>query len=306
MQAQQVQQAQLPLMPMQPLEPMNAHAPSASPEELARERAAALAQRLQQQQQQSAQLAGHTAAVGQLPSGICTPPPGAPLPTPLPPPMHPGLAGSQLPPHLGALQPICTPPIGFNAVQPTFGGPTPPPAAPAMLSAHSIPVGALATLLNDRERRRGGDTHKFEPLQPSELPHNLPNREPPSPEVLKAVDEFYKGGRPPRRSRQRRRERRSPSPRSGKDQRSDGTRYGGYDRLPYERTGALLAQEDMGVRDDGSAIGSSCGSHVGLGGHSKSASLTDQFAEFRGRRSNDYKESMAISKANQYNNWYNV
>ncbi|KAL1507217.1 hypothetical protein AB1Y20_008067 [Prymnesium parvum] len=247
MQQMQMMHAQPPQPPIPPMPPMlpspAAAAPSAlSPEELARERAAALAQRLQ-----------------------------------LAPEVHPP---APMPAHLAALQ-----------AQAAQIAPPRPPAAPPVLSAHSIPVGALATLLQQREVR-----DKFEPLQQPELPRGLPAREAPSAEVLAAIDEYYKGGKPPRPSRRRRR--RSASPRrerrGGASMESDG----------YERTSSHLAHAEMGVREDGSAVGGMGAGRVGLGGHQMSAA--DQFAEFRGRRSNNYKESMAISKANQYNNWYNV
>ena len=51
----------------------------------------------------------------------------------------------------------------------------------------------------------------------------------------------------------------------------------------YERTASNFAQEDMGVRDDGTAYGGGGkGGHMGLGGH-RPAQTSDQFNSFRSR-----------------------
>ena len=55
--------------------------------------------------------------------------------------------------------------------------------------------------------------------------------------------------------------------------------------MGYERTATNFAQEEMGVRDDGSTMGGGAGrGHVGLGGHAPaSQSLEDRFNSFRSR-----------------------
>ena len=44
---------------------------------------------------------------------------------------------------------------------------------------------------------------------------------------------------------------------------------------------------------------------MGLGNNAP-APVADPFSEFRGRASKNYNEHMTITKANQYNNWYNT
>eukprot|EP00966_Prymnesium_polylepis_P257962 5958837-Prymnesium_polylepis.1 len=121
---------------------------------------------------------------------------------------------------------------GFSPMPPApmptgFSGPPPPaavpPAAPTATSAHTIPVGLLATIIKARRKPStkpsGG---RFEPLTQSELPRALPSREAPSADVLQAVEAFYSGAkhaRPAARGgrgrRERERDRRSPSPHGG-------------------------------------------------------------------------------------------
>jgi len=83
-----------------------------------------------------------------------------------------------------------------------------------------------------------------------------------------------------------------------------------------------MAQAEMGVRADGSAIGGGGGPRMGLGGHvgggtsghpgggapmglggHKPLSQEEQFALFRSRKSDGYKEDLAISKAQQFSGY---
>ena len=158
-----------------------------------------------------------------------------------------------------------------------------------------MPVGLLATLLNKRVEQLPAHQKlslSFKPLRPDELPTSLPAREPPTPQILAAVERYYKGEKPLRytarpraagretsrggggeRRRQSRSRSRSPPPRG-----LGGGGGGGYDRP------TASAHAEIGVREDGSAIGERGKRHVGLGGAGPaSTGAGDAFDDFRRR-----------------------
>lgn len=178
-----------------------------------------------------------------------------------------------------------------------------------------MPVGLLATVLKQREKQRraagggAGSSLGFAPLRQDELPRALPAPEPPSAAVLAAFERYYAGERPlaaspPEKKRrrdeggaERRRERdgrrarrsRSPEPRDGSAR--------AYDRP------LAAAQAEMGVREDGSAIGDRGQRHGGLGAAPPPGqAAADPYDAFRNRRSNAYKEVVEISRSRQYSN----
>ena len=117
--------------------------------------------------------------------------PQPPFPTSAAPPQH--MYGA--PPPLQAVPPAYAPqlPPPPQPPQPLPPQPPPPPTLPpntaapqhaagAPLSALSMPVGVLATILKQRERGRSTDAKRplaFTPLRPDEIPRALPSREPP-------------------------------------------------------------------------------------------------------------------------------
>ena len=171
--------------------------------------------------------------------------------------------------HAPAPMPTAPMPMQYNMAPQQH----PPAARP--LSAMTMPVGLLATLLNERVQS-GGRPLSAAPLRPNELPPCLPAIVPPLPRVLAAVERYYGGEMPlarakpppPPSDRPRRRERRSRSrsrsPRRAPASHSAGlgdnrndVRGGGGGGLggcssagEYERPLAA-AQAEMGVREDG-------------------------------------------------------
>ena len=192
----------------------------------------------------------------------------------------------------------------------------------------------------DRDRKTNDPSGALQPLQPRDLAAAaLPPTEA-SPELQRLVAAFYAGGYPPkspakprRRSPSRERDHkprrpRSPEARGGGGGGGSGSGGGGGGALPVSRgLGAAVAPEDperglfgpscdasepyerpmamaqaeMGVRADGSAIGGGA-QRMGLGGH-KPLSQEEQFALYRSRKSDGYKEDLAISKAQQFSGY---
>jgi len=211
----------------------------------------------------------------------------------------------------------------------------------SLMSAYKIPVGVLATLLRERRRKNPPDT-PFKPLQQNELPQELPAREQPKASTMAAIGVFYAGGRPEKKRRPKRHRARSRSPgrerererererhnRDGREEEESGkwgwskgdtSRIEGVERadklfgptretreaVPYDRPTAM-AHAEMGVREDGSAmgdVGGHGGAHMGLGS-ARPAGPADVFARFRDRQSNTYKEQLAISKAAAFSGTY--
>jgi hypothetical protein len=199
-----------------------------------------------------------------------------------------------------------------------------------------MPVGLLAEAIKgrrarDRDRKTSDPSGALQPLQPRDLAAAAPPPTEASPELQRLVAAFYAGGYPPKSPAKPRR--RSPSrdhrprrPRSPEARGGGGG--GGGGALPVSRgLGAAVAPEDperglfgpscdasepyarpvamaqaeMGVRADGSAIGGGA-QRVGLGGH-KPLSQEEQFALYRSRKSDGYKEDLAISKAQQFSGY---
>jgi len=76
--------------------------------------------------------------------------------------------------------------------------------------------------------------------------------------------------------------------------------YGGALQDPHDRPLAS-AQAEMGVREDGRAIGDHGQKHMGLGvPTTASGDATDAFSAFRNRAANSYKDKITISKANLF------
>lgn len=99
-------------------------------------------------------------------------------------------------------------------------------------SAYNIPVGLLATVLRRRCRRDPRTVVPFRPLEPDELPTELPARDSQPPGVAEAVDLFYSGGRPltVKEKRERERERRHRERRERRERRSRRERERDEDR----------------------------------------------------------------------------
>jgi len=191
--------------------------------------------------------------------------------------------------------------------------PAPPPPAPP-LSARQCPVGFLATILRERNAKMGPGGRRptnFKPLEDGDLPRALPSRVAPQPQVLAAVERYYAGEKPqpPKRERERereserererdRRERSPPRRRRADEGGPGGASLGGHD--PYDRPLAS-AHAEMGVREDGSALGDHGQRHTGLGVAPRTANApNDAFSAFRNRSANRYKEKLDISKANMF------
>ena len=211
--------------------------------------------------------------------------------------------------------------------------------APAAPRSSTMPVGLLAEAIkgrraSERDRKTSDPSGALQPLQPRDLAAAaLPPTEA-SPELQRLVAAFYAGGYPPkspakprRRSPSREREHKPRRPRSP-ESRGGGGGGAGAGALPVSRgLGAAVAPEDperglfgpscdasepyerpmamaqaeMGVRADGSAIGGGA-QRMGLGGH-KPLSQEEQFALYRSRKSDGYKEDLAISKAQQFSGY---
>jgi len=73
-------------------------------------------------------------------------------------------------------------------------------------SAYNVPVGILASVLKRRRQSNPRSVAPFAPLEQHELPKELPQRQPATPELIVAIERYYSGAPPLEERQERRRE----------------------------------------------------------------------------------------------------